>query len=216
MDRVIVSRQESLLSTHKVLRNTYFLLGLTLACSTITAFITAEFHLRTPGIFLTLVGFYGLLFLIHLFSNSALGIIFTFMFTGFIGYTLGPIINALVYAGMGDLIILSLGITALTFFCCSAYVLTTKKDMSFLNSIVMSGILILFVGSIANIFLNIPLLGLVISSIFILCSIGGMLIETSNIIHNGETNYIRATVNLYLTLYNMFVSLLNLLLMDNT
>lgn len=189
MDRIITSSRDrsSLLSTHKVLRNTYFLLSLTLAFSAITATASTVLMLPSPGLILTLVGMYGLMFLTYKTANKPTGIISAFAFTGFLGYILGPMLNAYLSAGMGDLIGLALGGTALVFFCCSAYVLTTRKDMSFLGGMLMAGVVVVLISS------------------------GAILFETSNIIRGGETNYIRATVSLYVSLYNIFVSLLSIL-----
>lgn len=213
MDRIITSssKESSLLSTHKVLRNTYFLLGLTLAFSAFTATLSTVFKLPSPGLILTLVGFYGLMFLTYRLANSPLGLLTTFALTGFMGYTLGPILSSFIHAGAGDLIMLALGGTALVFFCCSAYVLTTRKDMSFLSGMLMTGFIVLLVAIIANLFLQIPALSMAISALFILFSSAAILWETSNIIHGGETNYIRATIGLYVSIYNLFVSLLSLL-----
>lgn len=212
MDRIVSStRGSSLITTHKVLRNTYFLLGLTLAFSAVTATLSTVFALPAPGFILMLVGFYGLMFLTYRLADSPTGILAAFAFTGFLGYCLGPILNSLLSAGMGDVIGLALGGTALVFFSCSAYVLTTRKDMSFLGGMMMAGFVVLLVAVVANIFLNIPALHMAISVLFILFSSGAILWETSNIIHGGETNYIRATVSLYVSLYNIFVSLLSLL-----
>ena len=212
MDHITYSsREHSLLSTHKVLRNTYFLLGLTLAFSAVTATLSTVFALPAPGLILMLVGFYGLMFLTYRLANSPAGILAAFAFTGFLGYSLGPILNAFLSAGMGDVIALALGGTALVFFCCSAYVLTTRKDMSFLSGMLMAGFVVILLAVIANLFLNIPALHMVISVLFVLFSTGAILWETSNIIHGGETNYIRATVSLYVSIYNLFVSLLSLL-----
>ena len=212
MDRLVSSASDSsLLSTHRVLRNTYFLLGLTLAFSAFTATMSTVFALPAPGFILMLVGFYGLMFLTYRLANSPAGILAAFAFTGFLGYCLGPMLNSFLSAGMGDVIGLALGGTALVFFCCSAYVLTTRKDMSFLSGMLMAGFVVLLVAVVANIFLNIPALHMAISVLFILFSAGAILWETSNIIHGGETNYIRATVSLYVSLYNIFVSLLSLL-----
>jgi len=213
MDRV-VSRSgagASLLSTHKVLRNTYFLLGLTLAFSAATATASTLLNLPAPGLILMLVGFYGLMFLTYRLANSPAGILAAFAFTGFLGYSLGPILNSFLSAGMGDAIALALGGTALVFFCCSAYVLTTRRDMSFLGGMMMAGFVVLLVAVIANLFLQLPALQLAISALFILFSTGAILWETSNIIHGGETNYIRATISLYVSLYNIFISLLSIL-----
>ncbi|MBJ3815306.1 FtsH protease modulator YccA [Shimwellia pseudoproteus] len=213
MDRIITSSRDrtSLLSTHKVLRNTYFLLSLTLAFSALTATASTVFALPAPGLILTLVGMYGLMFLTYRLANKPTGILAAFAFTGFLGYILGPMLNAYLSAGMGDVIAMALGGTALVFFCCSAYVLTTKKDMSFLGGMLMAGIVVVLIGMVANIFLQLPALHLAISAVFILISSGAILFETSNIIRGGETNYIRATVSLYVSLYNIFVSLLSIL-----
>lgn len=212
MDRLISSaRGNSLISTHKVLRNTYFLLGLTLAFSAVTATASTVLMLPAPGLILMLVGFYGLMFLTYRLADRPSGILAAFAFTGFLGYCLGPILNTFLSAGMGDVIALALGGTALVFFCCSAYVLTTRKDMSFLSGMLMTGFVVLLVAVVANLFLHLPALQMAISVMFVLFSSAAILWETSNIIHGGETNYIRATVGLYVSIYNIFVSLLSLL-----
>ncbi len=149
--RIIVdSREESLLSTHKVLRNTYFLLALTLAFSAVVAYVSMAMDLPRPGLIVLLVGFYGLLFLTNALANSGLGILAAFAFTGFLGYTIGPILNMYVSAGLGDAIVLALAGTAITFFACSAYVLTTKKDMSFLSGTMLALFVVLLVGMVAS------------------------------------------------------------------
>ena len=159
MDRIITSSRDrsSLLSTHKVLRNTYFLLSLTLAFSAITATASTVLMLPSPGLILTLVGMYGLMFLTYKLANKPSGILAAFAFTGFLGYILANA-NAYLSAGMGDLIGLALGGTALVFFCCSAYVLTTRKDMSFLGGMLMAGVVVVLIGMVANIFLQLPAL----------------------------------------------------------
>ncbi|MEA9390693.1 FtsH protease modulator YccA [Acerihabitans sp. TG2] len=213
MDRLVTtsSRGRSLLSTHRVLRNTYFLLSLTLGFSALTATASTLLQLPAPGFILMMVGAYGLMFLTYRLANSPAGILATFAFTGFLGYTLGPLLGMLLASGAGEVIMLALGGTALVFFACSAYVLTTRKDMSFLSGMMLAGIVVLVVAVIANLFLHIPALSMAISVLFILFSSGAILWETSNIIHGGETNYIRATVGLYVSLYNIFVSLLSIL-----
>lgn len=203
-------RSESLLSTHKVLRNTYFLLGLTLAFSAIVAFISMQMNLPRLPWWGMLVGFYGLLFLTNATANSGAGILSVFALTGFLGYSLGPILNLYLGRGLGDVVALAFGATAAVFFACSAYVLTTKRDMSFLSGMMMALFIVLLVGVIANIFLTIPALSLAISALFVVFSSGAILLATSNIIHGGETNYIRATVDLYVSIYNLFVSFLQL------
>ncbi len=211
-DRLVTSaRSESLLSTHKVLRNTYFLLALTLAFSAVVASVTMALNLPRLPWWGMLVGFYGLLFLTNATANSAAGLASVFALTGFLGYSLGPILNAYISNGLGDVVALALGATALVFFSCSAYVLTTKRDMSFLSGMMIALFVVLLVGIVANIFLAMPALSLAISALFVVFSTAAILYSTSNIIHGGETNYIRATVDLYVSIYNLFVSLLQLL-----
>lgn len=204
------ARSESLISTHKVLRNTYMLLAMTLTFSAVIAFAAMTMNAPALPWWALLVGFYGLLFLTNATSNSGMGILSVFALTGFLGYTLGPILNRYIGAGLGDIVALALGATALVFFACSAYVLTTKKDMSFLNGMMVALFVVLLVGIIANIFLAIPSLALALSSLFVIFSSGAILLATSNIIHGGETNYIRATVDLYVSIYNLFLSFLQI------
>ena len=208
---VVNSQEESLLSTHKVLRNTYFLLGLTMAFSAVVAYISMSLNLPYPNLIVLLVGFYGLLFVTNRLANSAWGILAAFAFTGFMGYTIGPILNMYVARGMEDLIMLAFAGTAIVFFACSAYVLTTKKDMSFLSTAIFSLFLVLLLGIVASFFFQIPALAVGISALFVVFSTMTILYETSNIIHGGETNYIRATVSIYVSIYNLFISLLRLL-----
>lgn len=208
---VVNSQEESLLSTHKVLRNTYFLLGLTMAFSAVVAYISMSLNLPYPNLIVLLVGFYGLLFVTNRLANSAWGILAAFAFTGFMGYTIGPILNMYVARGMEDLIMLAFAGTAIVFFACSAYVLTTKKDMSFLSTAIFSLFIVLLLGIVASLFFQIPALAVGISALFVVFSTMTILYETSNIIHGGETNYIRATVSIYVSIYNLFISLLRLL-----
>lgn len=208
---VVNSQEESLLSTHKVLRNTYFLLGLTMAFSAVVAYISMSLNLPYPNLIVLLVGFYGLLFVTNRLANSAWGILAAFAFTGFMGYTIGPILNMYVARGMEDLIMLAFAGTAIVFFACSAYVLTTKKDMSFLSTAIFSLFIVLLLGIVASFFFQIPALAVGISALFVVFSTMTILYETSNIIHGGETNYIRATMSIYVSIYNLFISLLRLL-----
>ena len=208
---VVNSQEESLLSTHKVLRNTYFLLGLTMAFSAVVAYISMSLNLPYPNLIVLLVGFYGLLFVTNRLANSAWGILAAFAFTGFMGYTIGPILNMYVARGLEDLIMLAFAGSAIVFFACSAYVLTTKKDMSFLSTAIFSLFIVLLLGIVASFFFQIPALAVGISALFVVFSTMTILYETSNIIHGGETNYIRATVSIYVSIYNLFISLLRLL-----
>ncbi|OAN17660.1 BAX inhibitor protein [Photobacterium jeanii] len=202
---------ESVLSTNKVLRNTYFLLSMTLVWSAVVAGFSMAMGLPHPGLLITLVGFYGLMFLTEKNRDNSMGLVFTFALTGFMGYTLGPILNAYVSAGLGDAIVTALGGTALTFLACSAYALTTKRDLSFLNGMIIAGFFAIIAAVLANVFLQLPALSLAISAMFVLLSSAAILLTTQSIVRGGETNYISATVTLYVSIYNLFLSLLQLL-----
>ncbi|MCW8356822.1 MULTISPECIES: Bax inhibitor-1/YccA family protein [Marinomonas] len=211
-------RYTEALSTHtsqaanKTLRNTYGLLSLTLLFSAFTAGMSMAFNLPHPGLIITLVGFYGLLFLTHKFKNSAAGILCVFALTGFMGLTLGPILSAYMNMANGASLIMSaLGITGLSFLGLSAYALVSKKDFSFLNGFITVGFFVLLFAVIAGIFVKMPALQIFISAGFALFSAAVILLQTSEIVRGGETNYIMATVNLYVSLYNMFLSVLSLL-----
>ena len=203
--------KESALQTNKILRNTYFLLSMTLLWSALVAGVSMALNLPRPGIIIMLVGFYGLLYLTEKNRNNSMGLLFTFLFTGFLGYTIGPILNMYIGAGMGDVILTALGGTALSFMAASAYALTTKRDLSFLNGVLMAGFVVLLIGMVANIFLQMPLLHLAMSGMFILFSTGAILLTTQSIIRGGETSYISATITLYVSIYNIFISLLSIL-----
>lgn len=198
--------------TNKVLRNTYMLLGMTLAFSAVTA--TVSMLLQLPTIMylvFVLVGF-GLLFVVNRMADSAKGLPAIFAFTGVMGAALGPLLNAYLALPNGpSLVMQSLGGTALIFFGLSAYALQSKRDFSFMGGFLFAGLLVAIVAMIANIFLAIPALSLTISAAVILIMSGLILMDTSRIINGGETNYIRATVGLYLNIFNLFVHLLHLL-----
>ncbi|WP_116472885.1 Bax inhibitor-1/YccA family protein [Zobellella maritima] len=204
--------QTAVQSTNKVLRNTYMLLGMTLVVASLSAGVSAMLALPHPGLIITLVGFYGLMFLTEKNKNSGLGLLFIFAFTAFTGYTIGPILNLYLSTSSGtETVMLALAGTALTFLSLSAYVLTTKKDMSFLGGMMMAGFVVIIVAFIANLFLQLPALSLAMSAMFILFSSGAILMQTSAIIHGGERNYISATITLYVSIFNIFLSLLQLL-----
>jgi modulator of FtsH protease len=201
-----------LISTNKVLKNTYMLLGMTLAFSALTATIAMAMNLsHTVALVLTLVGF-GLLFVVNRMADSAKGLPAIFAFTGVMGASLGPMLNYYVALPGGPALVMqALGGTALVFFGLSAYALTTRKDFSYMGGFLMVGLIVAIVASIANIFLSIPALSLTISAAIIMIMSGLILFDTSRIINGGETNYIRATVSLYLNIYNLFIYLLHLL-----
>jgi len=207
-----IRTSERALATNKILRNTYILLSMTLLFSAITAGASAAMNLPHPGLVITLVGYFGLLFLTTKFRDSAAGIGFVFLLTGFMGYTLGPIINA--YLGLpngGEIVMMAMGGTAAIFLGLSMYAITTRKDFSYMGGFLMVGILVAFLAGLAAIFFSMPALSLAVSAMFVLLMSGLILFQTSQIINGGETNYIMATVTLYVALFNLFTSLLHLL-----
>ncbi len=204
--------QTAVLTTNKVIRNTYTLLSMTLLFSALTAGVSMALKLPHPGLLLTLGGYFGLLFATAKFRNSSLGLAFVFALTGFMGYTLGPILNAyLAMANGGQIVMTAMGGTGVIFLALSGYVLTTRKDFSFMGGFLMVGILVAFMAGLGAVFFEMPGLSLAVSSMFVLLMAGLILFETSNIIHGGETNYIMATVTLYVSIFNLFTSLLHLL-----
>jgi len=209
----IARTQPGILETNKVLRNTYALLAMTLLFSTATAGLSMALNLPYPGVIVTMVGYFGLLFLTSKFSNSAWGIVFVFALTGFMGMTLGPILNFYIHSlsNGGQLVMTALGGTGVIFIGLSAYALTSRKDFSFMGGMLMAGILVAFLASLATLFFPMPGLQIAVSAMFILLMSGMILFQTSEIIHGGETNYILATVTLYVSIFNLFISLLQIL-----
>lgn len=208
---------ESVFSTNKVIRNTYRLLSLTLLFSALTAAASVALKLPHPGLIVTLIGYFGLLFLTAKLRNSAWGLVSVFALTGFMGYTLGPIVSH--YLGLpngGQTVMTAMGGTAAIFLGLSAYAVTTRKDFSFMGGFLMVGILVAFLAGLAAIFFEIPALSLMVSAAFVLLMSGLILYETSNIIHGGETNYVMATVTLFVAIFNLFTSLLQLLGLANS
>jgi modulator of FtsH protease len=210
----VLSRgRESALATNKVLKNTYLLLGLTFLFSAFTAYLSFATNASPMNPLIMIVGIYGLMFLTNALRNSVWGIASVFAFTGFLGYTLGPILNIYMHSFSNgpQLIATAMGGTGLIFFALSGYVLTTRKDFSYLGGFMFVAVMLAFLTMIANLFFQIPALSLGISAAFVLISSGLILMQTSEIIHGGETNYISATVSLFVSIYNLFISLLNLL-----
>ena len=204
--------QTATLATNKVIRNTYTLLSMTLLFSALTAGVSMALNLPHPGLLLTLGGYFGLLFATTKFRNSSLGLAFVFALTGFMGYTLGPMLNAyLALPNGGQVVMTAMGATGAIFLGLSGYALTTRKDFSFMGGFLMVGILVAFMAGLGAMFFEMPGLSLAVSSMFVLLMAGLILYETSNIIHGGETNYIMATVTLFVAIFNLFTSLLHLL-----
>ena len=208
------SRQgESVLATNKVLRNTYLLLSMTFLFSAFTAYVSFATGAKPMNPLLMIGGVYGLMFLTHSLRNSPMGLLSVFAFTGFLGYTLGPILSMYMmhYSNGHQLVATALGGTGLIFFGLSGYALTTRKDFSYMGGFLFVAVMTAMLAMIANLFFQIPAISLAISAAFVLISSGLILFQTSEIIHGGETNYISATVSLFVSIYNLFLSLLNLL-----
>ena len=204
---------DSVIATNRVLKNTYLLLSMTLLFSAVTAGIAMAANLSYGvGLMMTL-GAVGLIWLVlPRTANSVSGIYTVFGITGLLGAGLGPILNYyLAMSNGGALVMQALGGTAIVFFALSGYALTTRKDFSYMGGFLLVGLLVAIVASVANIFMGIPALSLTISAAVVLIMSGLILFHTSNIINGGETNYVIATVNLYMALYNLFVNLLHLL-----
>ncbi|HEY8605802.1 MAG TPA: Bax inhibitor-1/YccA family protein [Noviherbaspirillum sp.] len=199
-------------SARRVLRNTYLLLSLTLGFSALVAGAAAALQLPRPGILLTLAGYFGLLFLVTRYRDRGLGVALVFALTGFMGYTLGPVISHYLSMPNGSqTVMLAMGGTAAVFVALSAYATTTRRDLSFMGGFLTVGILVAFLAGLAAVFLQIPALSLTVSAVFVLLMSGLILYETNQIVRGGETNYVMATVSLFVAIFNLFTSLLHLL-----
>ena len=195
----------------RVLRNTYALLSMTLLFSATVAGISVALKLPSPGIIVTLVGYFGLLFLVYKQRNNIWALPAVFALTGFMGYTLGPMLSqTLSLPGGGQIVTMALATTGITFLTLSAYVLKTRRDFSFMGGFLFAGMIIAILAGLAAIFMQIPALGLAVSAMVALLSAGLILYETSRIVNGGETNYVLATVGLYVSIFNLFTSLMSL------
>lgn len=213
VERVISGSIPSSAEANKVLRNTYMLLSMTLLFSALMAGVSMTMQMGPMAHLLSFVGSIVLIwFVLPRTANSSAGIGVVFAITGLMGFGLGPLLNAYLSMANGSQVVMTaLGGTGAIFLGLSAYTLTTKKDFSFLGGMLFVGILVVLLGAIVNIFLAIPFVSMAISAAVILIMSGFILYDTSRIINGGETNYIMATVSLYLSIYNIFVSLLHLL-----
>jgi modulator of FtsH protease len=202
-------------STHRVLRNTYALLSMTLLFSAGVAALSVALKLPGPGLILMLVGSFGLLFAIHKLQNSAMALPAVFALTGFLGYTLGPVLSkTLALPGGASTITMALAATGATFLALSSYLMTTerttKRDFSFMGGFLFAGMVIALLAGLGAVFLQMPALGLAVSAMVAMLSVGLILFELSRIVNGGETNYVLATVGLFLSMFNLFTSLMAL------
>jgi modulator of FtsH protease len=202
----------SALTTNKVLRNTYLLLAATLGFSALMAGTAMALNIAPLNPWITLIVYFGLLFGVSKTENSSMGLVFIFLLTGFLGFTLGPIVNMyLKFLPNGaQVVTMALGATAASFVGLSAYAIKSEKDFSFMGGFLTIGVIGAFVLGIVALIFKLSMLSLVVSGMFVVVSGGLMLWQTSEIIRGGETNYIRATLMLYISIYNMFTSLLHL------
>lgn len=202
----------SAVSINKVLKNTYFLLALTLVFSAIAAGVSMAVGLGRGASLACFIAALVMMFVVHKTANSSKGLIAVFAFTGLLGASLGPMLSSYLSLSNGpSLVMQALGGTGLVFFGLSAYALISRKDFSFMGGFLMIGMIVMLVAIVANIFLSIPVLSVAISAGIVLIMSGFILYDTSRIIHGGETNYILATIGLYLSIYNLFTSMLQLL-----
>lgn len=209
--KAVSAAAPSVLTTNKVIKNTYLLLSMTVLFSAFTAFLSTTFQFVMP-LWMQLIGMFGLLFLTSATAHTAFGLVSVFLFTGFMGLTLGPMLNFYIHGFTNgpELITASLASTGAIFFTLSGYAMTTRKDFSYLGGFLFVGLTVALLASIAGLFFNVPALQLAVSAAIVLIMSGYILFQTSLMINGGERNYILATVNLYVSLLNMFVSLLNI------
>lgn len=207
------------LSQHRVLRNTYMMLGLTMIPTVIGALIgmstNFSFLAQYPimGPLLMFGAMMGLLFGVSATRNSVWGIVLLLAFTFVAGFFLGPMLQyALQLRNGAQLVGLAAGGTGIVFFGLAGYATVSRKDFSFMGKFLFIGLILLVVASIANLFFQVPAASLTISAIAVLLFSAYILYDVSDIVHGGETNYVMATMRLYLDIYNLFVHLLNLLL----
>jgi len=205
--------------SQKVLRNTYMLLGMTLAFSTLTASISMAMQLGSGMALIMSIAALAIVWLVlPRTANTAMGLPVVFLFTGLLGAALGPMLNRYLALPNGsEMVMQALGGTALIFFSLSAYVLTSKKDFSFMGGFLFAGMMVVIIGMVGGMIasyffgVDVSALRLAMSGAIVLLMSGFILFDTSRIINGGETNYIMATVSLYLNIYNLFVSLLHII-----
>lgn len=211
MEKAVSYQQTLALATNRVIRNTYLLLSMTLTTSAVTAGVAMAAGAQLVNIFIVLGVFIGMPFVIYKFRTSIWSLPLTFLFTGFMGYVLGPILSYYLALPSGpQIVMMAFGTTAAMFFGLSAYALTTRRDFSFMRGFLLTGLVVVLLAIIANLFLAIPALSLTISAAAVILMSGMMLYDTSRMVNGGETNYVLMTVSLFANIYVLFTHLLNL------
>ena len=215
----VAAQSQSVLANNKVLRNTYALLGFSLIPTVIGALIGMTmnfgFAAQSPMLFfiLTLGAMFGMFYLIRANRNSSLGVVFLLGLTFLMGLMLGPILQvAFSLSNGGQIVGLAAGGTASIFLVLSSIAATTKRDFSFMGKFLMIGLILLILAMLVNMFTQIPAMSLAISGIAVMIFSGFILYDVNRIVRGGETNYIMATLALYLNIYNLFVHLLHILM----
>lgn len=213
LDNTVVRAQPSALSTNKVLRNTYMLLSMTLLFSALTAGLSMTLAVSPTASMVSSLGALALIWLVlPRTANSGMGIVVVFGVAGLLGFGLGPMLSHYLAMPNGSQVVgTALGGTGIVFLALSGYALTSRRDFSFMGGFLFAGLIVVLIAMIANIFLAIPALSLALSAAIVMLMSGLILFDTSRIINGGETNYINATVSLYLSIYNLFVAMLHLL-----
>ena len=209
----IRTASSAVLSTNKLIRNTYTLLAMTLLFSAVTASLSV-WMLMPPVTYLVSIGIsFALMWLVlPRTAQSASGIGVVFAITGLLGFALGPILSMYLKLPHGpQLVATALGGTGAIFLGLSAYALTTRRDFSFMGGFLFVGMLVVLGASLANIFLHIPAMSLAMSALVVMLMSGFILYDTSRMVHGGVDNYILATINLYMNIFNLFINLLQLL-----
>lgn len=209
----VATHSRSQLSENTVLKNTYMLLGMTFCFSSIMALVSLMTNAAPINPLLWLAIVFGLQYATIANSQTAWGIPMIFAFTGFMGYSIGPIIALYlgVYSNGSELVFTSLGATGIIFFALSGYVLASGKDYSYMGGMLFIAILVAFMAGIGAMLFNMPMLSIMVSGAFALISSGLILFHTSEIVHGGEKNYILATMSIFIAIYNLFLSLLRIL-----
>jgi modulator of FtsH protease len=214
----VIRSADSVVETNRVLKNTYLLLSMTLLFSAAMAGLAMALNVPyTVSLFTSLAALVLLWFVVPRTANSAAGLVVVFAVTGLLGFGLGPILNHYLQLANGPQLVMSaMGITGVAFVGLSAYALVSRRNFSFMGGFLMTGILVAFVAGLVSVGASLfgypmPGLALAVSAMFALLMSGYILWQTSEIIHGGETNYILATVGLYVAIYNLFTSLLHLL-----
>ena len=212
-DQVLSQQRTSSVVVNRVLRNTYILLSMTLLFCAGVAAVSATMNWPYPGVVISMVGFFGLLYLTSALRNSVWGIVSVFALTGFEGFTLGPFISfyVTIVPNGHQIVMTAVGGTGLIFLGLSAYALTTRKNFAFLGGMLFAGILAAFLMALVGLIFKLPMLLIAVCGMLIILASGLILYKTSAIVHGGETNYIMATVTLFVSIYNLFVSLIVIL-----